>query len=475
VDHDRAGNMIVVPKADGSGGYFLVQYDAWGRMTGVYEDTDQDGRLDLEGQNPDQPAALYRYDPTGRRILKQLIDAEGPDDYVHFYHSGQQVVETRTGDDSGGVPDPNQLAPRHQFVWSPRYIDSLILRDENTDGDGTCTDADDQRLFYLADANYNVTAVVAKNPQSGQWQVAERYVYDPYGRVTVLNGDPAVDPDGQGDPSTYPEWSVDPGPDGQQGTSDDGTTSDVSNTTLYTGRELDPETRLYYYRARYYHPHLGRFLTRDPLLYRAGDKNLYRYVANRPAIHLDPRGLAIQLECSQEQEGRRIGRAIEVKFVPGTENNPDEEKWAINAAIIIAAFGDVAAMTSVGDMLRQLDPNTPKGIEIVEKLAEVKELRVMLKMNAGYVSVWTKLQCYECRCTNWFPRIWGKIKWGWVKVGKERWVRCDLSRTEWGQKQKHLPGRIAYNDEKSFMLTAAWKEDIVEIKEQCAEQAKETC
>jgi len=283
--------MIRVPKADGSGGYFLVQYDACGRMTGIYEDTDQDGRLDLEGENPDQPVALYRYDATGRRILKQLVDAEGPDDYVHFFRSGQQVVEMRTGDDSGGVPDPNQLPPKHQFVWSPRYIDSLILRDENTDGDGTCTDADDQRLFYLADANYNVTAVVAFNDQTETWHVAERYRYDPYGRVTVLNGDPAVDPDGQTDPQTFPEWSVDPGPDGQQGTADDGTTSDVSNTTLYTGRELDLETGLYYYRARYYHPHLGRFLTRDPILYSAGDQNLYRYVASDPILLSDPSGL----------------------------------------------------------------------------------------------------------------------------------------------------------------------------------------
>jgi len=146
-------------------------------------------------------------------------------------------------------------------------------------------------LFYLADANYNVTAVVAFNDQTETWQVAERYLYDPYGGVTVLNGDTTVDPDGQADPQTFPEWSVDPGPDGQSGTSDDGTTSDVSNTTLYTGRELDPETRLYYYRARYYHPHLGRFLSRDPLGYAAGDENLYRYVLDNPLVLLDPAGL----------------------------------------------------------------------------------------------------------------------------------------------------------------------------------------
>ncbi|HEX8913938.1 MAG TPA: RHS repeat-associated core domain-containing protein, partial [Humisphaera sp.] len=57
-----------------------------------------------------------------------------------------------------------------------------------------------------------------------------------------------------------------------------------------TGREYDPETGLYYYRARYYHPDLGRFLNRDPLLYDAGDLNLYAYCAGNPATRTDPDG-----------------------------------------------------------------------------------------------------------------------------------------------------------------------------------------
>jgi RHS repeat-associated protein len=32
----------------------------------------------------------------------------------------------------------------------------------------------------------------------------------------------------------------------------------------FTGREYDVETGLYYYRARYYDPHTGRFLSEDP-------------------------------------------------------------------------------------------------------------------------------------------------------------------------------------------------------------------
>jgi RHS repeat-associated protein len=57
----------------------------------------------------------------------------------------------------------------------------------------------------------------------------------------------------------------------------------------YTGRRFDPETGLYYYRARYYAPQLGRFLQTDPV----GDKDdidLYSYVGNDPLDKTDPTG-----------------------------------------------------------------------------------------------------------------------------------------------------------------------------------------
>jgi RHS repeat-associated protein len=45
----------------------------------------------------------------------------------------------------------------------------------------------------------------------------------------------------------------------------------------YTGRE-DDGSGLYYYRARYYHPRLQRFIAEDPIGFGGGDLNLYGYL-----------------------------------------------------------------------------------------------------------------------------------------------------------------------------------------------------
>ncbi|MHC4478542.1 MAG: RHS repeat-associated core domain-containing protein [Planctomycetota bacterium] len=90
----------------------------------------------------------------------------------------------------------------------------------------------------------------------------EKYAYDVYGAAEIRNANGSIR-----------------------------NTSLVGNPYLFTGRRFDNETDLYYYRARYYSPRLGRFLQVDAIGYN-NCMNLYTYVDNNPLNLKDPLGLA---------------------------------------------------------------------------------------------------------------------------------------------------------------------------------------
>jgi RHS repeat-associated protein len=64
------------------------------------------------------------------------------------------------------------------------------------------------------------------------------------------------------------------------------------NPWRFSSKRLDNETNLIYYGRRYYIPALGRWLTPDPLGFKAGP-NLYAFVSNAPLTHVDLYGLFI--------------------------------------------------------------------------------------------------------------------------------------------------------------------------------------
>lgn len=77
--------------------------------------------------------------------------------------------------------------------------------------------------------------------------------------------------------------------------------TEFDETKKYTGHEFDDETGYYYAQARYYHPHIGRFISEDPLGWRVGELmerfqqtpqafNDYSYTINNPIILVDPNG-----------------------------------------------------------------------------------------------------------------------------------------------------------------------------------------
>jgi RHS repeat-associated protein len=113
--------------------------------------------------------------------------------------------------------------------------------------------------YYHVDGLGSVTSL-----RSSAGSIANTYTYDSYGKLTASTGS-------------------------------------LVNPFRYTARESDPETGLYYYRARYYDPSTGRFLGEDLFKFDGAEQNpnLYWYVRNSSTNVIDPLGLWPQVPITE--------------------------------------------------------------------------------------------------------------------------------------------------------------------------------
>jgi RHS repeat-associated protein len=112
--------------------------------------------------------------------------------------------------------------------------------------------------YYNADGLRSITSLA-----NSAGALAQTYTFDSFGKLTASSGS-------------------------------------VTNPFQYTAREFDSETNNYFYRARYYSQDVGRFLTEDPLRYRAGPE-FYLYASNNPITFNDPMGTCPQMPDSVSQ------------------------------------------------------------------------------------------------------------------------------------------------------------------------------
>ena len=85
----------------------------------------------------------------------------------------------------------------------------------------------------------------------------------------------------------------------------------------YTGQQFLGSLNLYYYKARFYSPALGRFLQTDPIG-TADDLNLYAYVGNNPINFSDLSGLiAAEASMLLGKVGSTSAGQFALGFIPG--------------------------------------------------------------------------------------------------------------------------------------------------------------
>ncbi len=266
IDYDPTGQLIVSDFKnryfhDSQGNVFLKEDKATGKV--VRYDYSSQNQLTKVSYLPSLSSTapykvvVYAYDASGRRMYKNVVDNDAPTDKRktftrYFVHDGSEIlVET---DENKSV-----LA---RYTHSTLKMDDVLSVDITTAGVQAQIASSAGTFTFLKDAIGTVRSIA-----NASGQIVQNYSYSAYGQILSIK-------DSAGNDIT--------------------SSPTIFTASTFTGREIDWETGLYYFRARHYDPSLGRFLQRDPhpgsMLAPRTVVNSYSYAGNNPVAFTDPTG-----------------------------------------------------------------------------------------------------------------------------------------------------------------------------------------
>ena len=257
-----------------------------GNVTGNKERTfryDSLNRLRSITRDGGGAPVLFAYDALGRRTARIQSSAS-----VEFFHDGLRCIR-ETGSSSGD---------RREYVYGTGLTDVVLSE--------TIRGTQKEKYFHHSGM---WDSTLALTNEAGE--VVDRALYDDYGR-----------------------------PFFQDQTAHD----NAGNPVLFQGQRYDPGTQLYYYRARFYDPLLGRFLQRDPLGTWAdpmGLGNPYVGLRNNPINVIDPDGKLPPLIIAGAVLGGAINVAINYTMnrVMGKDYTWKDAAVDFGVGAATAAFG----------------------------------------------------------------------------------------------------------------------------------------
>lgn len=343
--YDKNGNIISVADGQSTTSYI---YDKLNRL--------------IEVHRPDGTITKFSYDARGnRKTITNDTWAMNLEATDYTFNIWNQLTEVKTGtQDAVFQYGPNGLRTK-------KITPSEMTRYHyNNNG----------KVIAESDASNNVIAhyvwgsdrILDKKDATGNDYY---YLYNGHGDVVqIVDSNGAVVNDYH-----YDEWG-----------NVLSQTEKIKNSFKYAGEAYDSETGLYYLRARYYDPSLGRFINKDTY---EGDitnplsLNIYTYTANNPLKYIDPSGhdylysqnqydyLMALADDGNEWAAKQLdeGRYYVDEDVPGVAVNSDEalvlssgvkhdelSQLIIDSALTggVAALEEKATQKSAGELLSRV-------------------------------------------------------------------------------------------------------------------------